>query len=189
MRGRPGCPTGQKKNSVGATGGSLLFSTRKGWVQDRPLIRPSVRTGAPSPRGEGFGGGKPSFRVSDTCRPTDSPGWAHPAGPGGSPQTGPKGPTNLSAPPTRPAGHASQSSAGRSRRKRMKSFFDRLCRPKNSSQPQVCPQGAHSGCSPNFGRGQKPSRKLDTPVHYLLERSRSPGAPSKILFYGDPFKI
>ena len=31
--------------------------TRKGWVQGRPLIRPSVRTGAPSPRGEGFGGG------------------------------------------------------------------------------------------------------------------------------------
>ena len=54
MRGRPGCPTGQKKNSVGATGGSLLFFTRKGWVQDRPLIRPSVRTGAPSPQGEGF---------------------------------------------------------------------------------------------------------------------------------------
>ncbi len=68
-------------------------------------------------------------------------------------------------------------------------IFDRLCRPKNSSQPQVCPQGARSGCTPNFGRGQKPSRKLDTPVHYLLERSRSPGAPSKILFYGDPFKI
>ena len=41
------------------------FSTRKGWVRDRPLIRPSVRTGAPSPQGEGFGGmsliWKPSF--------------------------------------------------------------------------------------------------------------------------------
>ena len=33
----------------------LRLSTRKGWVQGRPLIRPSVRTGAPSPRGEGFG--------------------------------------------------------------------------------------------------------------------------------------
>ena len=61
MRGRPGCPTGQKKNSVGATGGSLLFSTRKGWVQGRPLIRPSVRTGAPSPQGEGFGGWEGPF--------------------------------------------------------------------------------------------------------------------------------
>ena len=56
MRGRPGCPTGQEKHSVGATAGSPPFfiSTRKGWVQDRPLIRPSVRTGAPSPQGEGF---------------------------------------------------------------------------------------------------------------------------------------
>ena len=35
----------------------LRLSTRKGWVPNRPLIRPSVRTGAPSPRGEGFGGG------------------------------------------------------------------------------------------------------------------------------------
>ena len=61
-----------------------------------------------SPRGEGFGVGKPSFRVSDTCRPTDSPGRAHPAGPGGSPQKDPKGPTNLSAPPTRPVGHTQQ---------------------------------------------------------------------------------
>ena len=56
MRGRPGCPTEQKKHSVGATGGSPLFSTRKGWVQDRPLIRPGF-AGPPSPRGEGFGGG------------------------------------------------------------------------------------------------------------------------------------
>ena len=56
MRGRPGCPTEQEKNSVGATfGPPFSASTRKGWVQGRPLIRPSVRTGAPSPRGEGFG--------------------------------------------------------------------------------------------------------------------------------------
>ena len=43
----------------------LRLSTRKGWVRNRPLIRPSVRTGAPSPHGEGFGGmsliWKPSF--------------------------------------------------------------------------------------------------------------------------------
>ena len=37
------------------------FSTRKGWLQDRPLIRPSVRTGAPSPQGEGFGGWEGPF--------------------------------------------------------------------------------------------------------------------------------
>ena len=106
-----------------------------------------------SPRGEGFGVGKPSFRVSDTCRPTDSPGRAHPAGPGGSPQKDPKGPTNLSAQRTRPVGHASQSSAGRSRRKRMQSCFDRLRRPKHTSQPPVCPQGARSGCIPQFWEG------------------------------------
>ena len=65
MRGRPGCPTGQKKHSVGATGGSPLFSTRKGWVRDRPLIRPSVRTGAPSPQGEGFGGESAAGQLRD----------------------------------------------------------------------------------------------------------------------------
>ena len=74
MRGRPGCPTGQEKNSVGATGGSPLFSTRKGWVQGRPLIRPSVRTGAPSPQGEGFGLGCVPFRLQHPPLP------ARPAG-------------------------------------------------------------------------------------------------------------
>ncbi len=105
------------------------------------------------PRGEGFGGRKLSSRISNTFRPTDSPGRANPAGPGGSPQKDPKGPTHLSAPPTRPAGHASQSSAGRSRRKRMQSCFDRLRRPKHTSQPPVCPQGARSGCIPQFWEG------------------------------------
>ena len=58
MRGRPTCPTEQEKNSVEATGGSPPFfiSTRKGWVLDRPLIRPGF-AGPPSPRGEGFGRG------------------------------------------------------------------------------------------------------------------------------------
>ena len=71
MRGRPTCPTGQEKNSVGATAGSPPFfiSTRKGWVQDRPLIRPSVRTGAPSPQGEGFGGERAAGRLKDYYGP------------------------------------------------------------------------------------------------------------------------
>ena len=79
MRGRPGCPTEQEKNSVGATGGSPPFfiSTRKGWVQDRPLIRPSVRTGAPSPQGEGFGRGCFPFRLqhppSQPAQPVGGP--------------------------------------------------------------------------------------------------------------------
>ena len=49
-------------------------STRKGWVQSRPLIRPSVRTGAPSPRGEGFGGRCVPFRLQHPPLP------ARPAG-------------------------------------------------------------------------------------------------------------
>ena len=57
MRGRSTCPTGQEKKYVGATGGSPPFfiSTRKGWVLNRPLIRPGF-AGPPSPQGEGFGG-------------------------------------------------------------------------------------------------------------------------------------
>ena len=75
MRGRPGCPTERKKNSVGATGGSPPFfiSTRKGWVLDRPLIRPGF-AGPPSPRGEGFGGGSFPFRLQHPPPP------ARPAG-------------------------------------------------------------------------------------------------------------
>ena len=43
MRGRPGCPTGQEKHSVGATAGSPLFLLlqRKGWVQGRPSSDPA----------------------------------------------------------------------------------------------------------------------------------------------------
>ena len=75
MRGRPTCPTEQEKNSVEATGGSPPFfiSTRKGWVLDRPLIRPGF-AGPPSPRGEGFGGGSFPFRLQHPPPP------ARPAG-------------------------------------------------------------------------------------------------------------
>ena len=74
MRGRSTCPTGQKKNAVEATSGSSLFSTRKGLVQGRPLIRPSVRTGAPSPRGEGFGGWVRPFPTTTPASPSP-PSW------------------------------------------------------------------------------------------------------------------
>ena len=76
MRGRSTYPTGQEKKPVGATA-VILFSTRKGWVPNRPLIRPSVRTGAPSPRGEGFGGGKDPSRLRNHL--------PQPAQPGGGP--------------------------------------------------------------------------------------------------------
>ena len=52
----------------------FFISTRKGWVQGRPLIRPSVRTGAPSPQGEGFGRGCFPFRLQHPPLP------ARPAG-------------------------------------------------------------------------------------------------------------
>ena len=119
------------------------------------------------PQGEGFGGGKSSAGYPIPFRPTDSPGRAHPAGPGGSPQENPKGPTYLSAPPTRPVGHASQSFPARRRGKKMRSCFDRLRRPKHSSQPPVCPQGARSGCNPQFWEGpqakQNPHRPRTLP--------------------------
>ena len=75
MRGRPGCPTEQEKNSVEATAGSPPFfiSTRKGWVLDRPLIRPGF-AGPPSPQGEGFGRGCVPFRLQHPPPP------ARPAG-------------------------------------------------------------------------------------------------------------
>ena len=55
MRGRSTRPTGQKKNLRRGDSREPPFSasTRKGWVQGRPLIRPGF-AGPPSPRGEGF---------------------------------------------------------------------------------------------------------------------------------------
>ena len=106
------------------------------------------------PRWEGFGGRKLSSRISNTSRPTDSPGRAHPAGPGGSPQTGPKCPTHLSTPPTRPAGHASQSSAGRSRRKKFNHIFPGHVPGKRFLSPRECRRRRRgSGCSPQFWEG------------------------------------
>ena len=62
--------------------------------------------------------------------------------------------------PTRPAGHASQSFPARRRGKKMRSCFDRLRRPKHTAQPPVCPQGARSGCIPQFWEG--PHTKQNT---------------------------
>ena len=77
MRGRPGCPTEQEKNSVGATfGPPFSASTRKGWVQGRPLIRPGF-AGPPSPQGEGFERGKAPSRLrnhpSQPAQPVGGP--------------------------------------------------------------------------------------------------------------------
>ena len=100
--GATGLPNGAGENVVEATA-VILFSTRKGWVQDRPLIRPSVRTGHLPPEGKALGVGNPPIGYPIPFRPTDSPGRA--AGPGGSPQKRPKGP-HLPFRPTNSPGRA-----------------------------------------------------------------------------------
>ena len=68
MRGRPGCPTGQEKNSVGATGGSPRFLLLQGKVGYQ--IAPSSDPASPAhlpPKGKALGGGK------DPSRPRNHP--------------------------------------------------------------------------------------------------------------------
>ena len=153
------------------------------------------------PQGEGFGGRKLSSRISNTSRPTDSPGRAHPAGPGGSPQKDPKGPTHLSAPPTRPAGHASQSSAGRSRRKKFQSYFPRACTGEKipltprvpapparfGVQPPILGGASHQAGNltppysalPNEGKSQVPLPKFLTPRSSAPPPYPNPAASSE----------
>ena len=153
MRGRPGCPTGQEKHSVGATAGSPLFLLLQGKVGYRvaPSSAPVCALGHLPPKGKALG-------VRNPLQGIQSP----------------------SVQRTRPAGHASQSSAGRSRRKRIKSCFDRLRRPKHTSHPESAGfAGAVRGAAPNFGRGLTPSRQLDTPVLCPPERSTNPSCPSQ----------
>ena len=145
------------------------------------------RGGAYHPRRLPPGGrlwvGKPSFRVSDTCRPTDSPGRAHPAGPGSSPQKGPKGLAGLSAQRTRPAGHASQSSAGRSRRKKFQSSFPRACTgEKIPLTPRVPASPARFGVQPPIlGGASHQAGNLTPPYSALPNEAQTPLAPPKIL--------
>ena len=58
MRGDRVCPTGQKKIPLRRQPVAPFFiSTRKGWVQGRPLIRPGF-AGPPSPQGRLWGVGE-----------------------------------------------------------------------------------------------------------------------------------
>ena len=71
MRGRPTCPTGQKKYSVGATAGSPLFLLLQGKVGYR--IAPSSDPASPAhlpPKGKALGREEPS--VAD-FRPSQGP--------------------------------------------------------------------------------------------------------------------
>ncbi len=74
MRGRPGCPTGQEKNSVEATGGSPPFLQGKVGYQIAPSSAPVCALGHLPPQGEGFGGGCAPFRLQPPPPP------ARPAG-------------------------------------------------------------------------------------------------------------
>ena len=72
MRGRPGCPTGQEKNSVGATGGSPRFLLLQGKVGYRvaPSSAPVCALGHLPPKGKALGREEPS--VAD-FRPSQGP--------------------------------------------------------------------------------------------------------------------
>ena len=92
MRGRPGCPTGQKKNAVEATGGSppLFYKERLGTgspPHPTRLRRPTYglwwlrldlteqSPGLFDPQGEGFGGGR-----APSCMRNHLPQPAQPVG-------------------------------------------------------------------------------------------------------------
>ena len=57
MRGRPGCPTGQEKNSVEATGGSPPFLQGKVEYQIAPSSAPVCALGHLPPKGKALGVG------------------------------------------------------------------------------------------------------------------------------------
>ena len=74
MRGRPGCPTGQEKHSVGATGGSPPFLHLQGKVGYRiaPSSAPVCALGHLPPKGKALGCA--SLPVCETTSPSP-PSW------------------------------------------------------------------------------------------------------------------
>ena len=74
MRGRPGCPTGQEKNSVGATGGSPRFLLLQGKVgyQIAPSSAPVCALGHLPPEGKALRCA--SLPVRETTPPSP-PSW------------------------------------------------------------------------------------------------------------------
>ena len=87
----------------------------------------------------------------------------------------PKGLTSLSTHPTRPAGHASQSSAGRSRRKRMESSFPRACTgEKIPLTPRVPAPPARFGVQPPIlGGASHQAGNLTPPYSALPNEGKS----------------
>ncbi len=133
-----------------------------------PSSAPVCALGHLPPEGKALGVGNPPVGYPN---PLPSNGLARqgtPSRSGRQPAKNPKGPTHLSAQRTRPVGHASQSSAGRSRRKRIQSCFDRLRRPKHTSHPESAGfAGAGRGAIPQFWEGpqakQNPHRPRTLP--------------------------
>ena len=114
-------------------------------------------------------------------RPTDSPGRANPAGPGGSPQKDPKGPTNLSTPPTRPAGQTQQvRAAARKNPKGLTSLSTQPTRPAGHAQ-QVRAAARKRPKGPN-----QPFRPTDSPGRARLAEFRRPQPAEKISIIFSP---
>ena len=169
MRGRPTCPTEQKKNSVGATGGSPLFYFYKerlgtGSPPHPPQcahwgtyglwwLRLDLTEQSPGlfdPQGEGFGRG--SFPAGHPILPPN--------------RLTRQGTPRRVSPPAggeRKSNHVLTGSAGQ-----------------NILLSRQCARRARAAAaSPNFGRGLTPSRTLDSPVRYRPERSANLSRPSQ----------
>ena len=134
--------------------------------------------------------GHPPQASAGHSAPTDSPGRAHPIGirrpfrPNGLARQGTphRYPPAFPTQQTRPAGQASQTSAGRSRRNQLKSVFSGDMRPgKNTSQPSSVrpPKGPcmQRAATPNFGRGHGPGRQPDTPASPASRTKRNRSSP------------
>ena len=76
MRGRPGCPTGQEKQPVGATVSNPPFLQGKVGYQIAPSSAPVCALGHLPPEGKALGVGNPPIGYPIPFRPTDSPGRA-----------------------------------------------------------------------------------------------------------------
>ena len=76
MRGRPGCPTGQEKKYVGATGGSSLFLLLQGKVgyQIAPSSAPVCALGHLPPKGKALRCA--TLPVCETTSPSPPSRWA-----------------------------------------------------------------------------------------------------------------
>ena len=115
-------------------------------------------------------------------RPIAWPGKA--AGPGSSPQKTQRTPLTFPPQPTRPAGHASQSSAGRSRRKKIQSYFPRAYTGENIPlTPRVPASPARFGVHPPILGGASHQAEYLTPP-YSTAPNEAPTslAPPKIQY-------